>query len=54
MLGGQIEGDDFEEMIDSWVMTGLAINRIYKEVKAGREGVQLDNFVLATGGISIV
>ena len=39
LLGGYIEGLDFTQMLPLWMISGNAINRIYREVVQERNGI---------------
>ena len=39
ILGGNINGLDFEQMLAFWVVSGNTVNRIYREVVKGRVGI---------------
>ena len=38
MLGGQIEGVSFEEMLDFWIVSGRSINSMYAITVKTRDG----------------
>ena len=40
VLGGQIEGLYFDEMIDFWLITGNTVNQIYEETIKGRSNTK--------------
>ena len=39
LLGGCIDGLAFDQMLPFWMISGNAINRIYREVVQGRSGI---------------
>ena len=40
-LGGQIDGLNFKDMIDFWMISGNAINAMYKRTVKGRDGIRI-------------
>ena len=39
MLGGSIEGMEIELMTRFWITSGYAINKMYRKVTKGRDGI---------------